>query len=126
MSIIQVRVIGTGLLYLLIFLSGIWLSRSGAPYSTMLVTIHKLITLAAMIFFGRIIYQIHKGAPLSTIEWTIVVVMGVLFIGTIITGGLLSTNKPMPAIVLTMHKITPLLTVLSNGIMLYVLLSRKS
>jgi hypothetical protein len=126
MSIIQLRVVGTGLLYLLIFLSGFWLSRSGAPYSTIILTIHKLITLTAIIFFARIIYQIHQAGRLSAIEVIMVVVTGLLLVGTIISGGLLSTNKPMPVAILTMHQITPFLTVLSTAVMLYVLLSRKS
>lgn len=126
MSIIQLRVVSAGLLYLFIFLSGIWLSRSGAPYSTLILTIHKLITLAAIIFFARTIYQIHQASRLSAIEVIVVIVTGLLLVGTIISGGLLSTNKPMPAIILTMHKITPFLTVLSTAVMLYALLSRKS
>jgi hypothetical protein len=50
---------------------------------------------------------------------------GLFFLGTIITGGLLSTGKPMPAAILTIHQITPFLTVFSTAVTLYLLLSRK-
>ena len=125
MSIIQLRVVSAGLLYLFIFLSGIWLSRSEMPYNTLVLAIHKLFTLSAIIFFARIIYQMHQAAKLRAIEFTVVAVTGLLLLGTIISGGLLSTNKPMPAAILIMHQITPFLTVLSTAVMFYFLLSRK-
>ena len=65
---------------------------------------------------------IFSRQPLSAVEFTAVVIMGVLLIGTIITGGLLSTDNALPAIVLTLHKITPFFTVLSTAIVLYLLL----
>jgi hypothetical protein len=64
-------------------------------------------------------------ATLNTIELTAGVVTGLFFLGTIISGGLLSTGKPMPAVILTLHQITPFLTVLSTAATLYLLLSRK-
>jgi hypothetical protein len=47
-----------------------------------------------------------------------------LFLATIISGGLLSTDKAMPTAILTMHQITPFLTVLTTAVTLYLLLSR--
>jgi hypothetical protein len=38
---------------------------------------------------------------------------------------LLSIAKPMPAVVSTMHKLLPYLTVLSTAVTLYLLLGRK-
>jgi hypothetical protein len=64
-------------------------------------------------------------ATLSTIELTAGVVTGLFFLSTIVSGGLLSTGKPMPAVILTMHQITPFLTVFSAAVTLYLLLSRK-
>ncbi len=122
MSTVQFRVVSAGLLYLLIVLSGIWLSRSGAPYSTLILAIHKFITLAAIIFFARMIYQIHQADALNIIEFTAVACTGLFLLGTIISGGLLSTGKPMPAVIVSAHQIIPFLTVFSTAIMLYVLL----
>lgn len=50
MGTTQSGVVGTGLLFLFIFLSGFWLSHSGKPYNTLIFTIHKLIGLAAGVF----------------------------------------------------------------------------
>jgi len=125
MGTIQLRVVGAGLFYLFIFLSGYWLSHSGKPFNVIILTIHKLISLAAVVFLVITIYQINHVATLGAIEWIASVVTGLFFLGTMITGGLLSTGKPMPAAILRLHQVTPFLTVLSTAVTLYLLLSRK-
>ena len=124
MGATQSSVVGAGLFFLFIILSGIWLSRSGKPLNGIILTIHKLISLAAVVFLAITIYQINQAAGLSAIGFIAGVVTGLFFLGDIITGGLLSTGKPMPAAILTMHQITPFLTVLSTAATLYLLLSR--
>jgi hypothetical protein len=66
----------------------------------------------------------NQAAALSAIEMTAVVVSGLLFLGTIISGGLLSAENSIPAAVSVMHQITPYLTVLSTAATLYLLLNR--
>jgi hypothetical protein len=124
MSTIQLRVAGAGVSYLFIFLAGFWLSRSGAPYSVLTLTIHKLISLAAIILLGITAYQTNQAARLGAIELLVVVVAGLLFIGTIATGGMLSTEKTMPDIVHRLHRITLYLTVLFTAVSLYLLARR--
>jgi len=121
MGIDQTRIIGTGLLYLFIFISGFWLSKSGKPYSVILLTIHKLISLAAVVFLAITIHRINQVARLSAAELIAGVVTGLFFLDAIVSGGLLSTDKPMPVVILRMHQITPLLTVLSTAVTLYLL-----
>jgi hypothetical protein len=125
MGTAQLRIVGAGLLFILIFLSGIWLSNSGKPLNVIILTIHKLISLAAVVFLVMTIYQINQVAKLSAIELIASVVTGLLFLSNIISGGLLSTGKSMPAAILAMHQITPFLTVFSTAVTLYLLLSRK-
>ncbi|MDH5459116.1 MAG: hypothetical protein OEY26_10405 [Nitrospinota bacterium] len=125
MSITLSRVAYTGLFFLFIFLSGIWLSHSGKPLNVIILTIHKSVGLAAGVFLVLTVYRIHQVAPLSPVEITAIVVTVLFFAGTVISGGLLSTDKPVPAAILRMHRITPVLTVLSTAVTLYLLLSRK-
>jgi len=115
----QLRVVSAGLFFLFIFLSGFWLGRSGKPYSVIILTIHKMISLAAAVFLVITIYRINQVAKLSAIELLAVVVTGLLFIGTAVSGGLVSTDKPMPVAVLRIHQILPVLTVLSTAATLY-------
>jgi hypothetical protein len=126
METMQSKVIGAGLFYLFIFLSGFWLSHLGKPYPTIVFSIHKLIGVATAIFLVITVYRIHQAAPLSPVEITAGVVTVLFFAGTIVAGGLLSIDKSMPAAVLTMHQIAPFLTMLSTAATLYLVLSRTS
>ncbi len=121
---VELRLVGAGLFFLFIFLSGIWLSRSGKPLNGLILTIHKLISLAAGIFLIVTLYRVNQAAALGATELIAAVVTGLFFLGTVVFGGLLSTGKPMPAAILRMHQILPFLAVLSTAVMLY-LLSHK-
>ena len=119
-----VRAIVVGLFFLLIFLSGIRLSRAGRPLNVGISTIHKLISLAAGVFVLVTTYQRNGVVPLDATEWTAIVVTGLCFAGTVASGGLLSSDKPMPVAVLRVHQIVPVLTALATGVTLYLLLGR--
>ena len=125
MGATELRIVGSGLFFLFIFLSGFWLSRSGKPYSVIILTIHKLIGLAAGVFLALTVYRIHQVAPLGPVEITAIVVTVLFFAGTVTAGGLLSVDKPMPAAISMMHKLFPYPTVLSSAVTLYLLLSHK-
>jgi uncharacterized membrane protein len=125
MSANQLRVVGSGLFFLFIFLSGFWLSRSGKPYSAIIFNIHKSIGLAALVFLVVTIYRINQVAALSAIELIAGVITVLLFLSTTISGGLVSIEKPMPAAISMMHKLFPYLTVLSTAVTLYLVLGRK-
>ena len=121
MSTSQLRIAGALLFYLVLLLSGFWLSRSGKPYSGIILTVHKLISLAAVIWLGITVRRINQAGALSATGLLAAIVSGLFFLGTMVTGGLLSIGKPMPAIVLRLHQITPYLTVLSTAATLYLL-----
>ncbi len=117
----QSKLISVGLFFLFIFLSGFWLNRMGKPYSMFLVTLHKLIGLAAGIFLGLTVYRIQKVVPLSTVQIAAVVITVLFFAVNVTTGSLLSTNKSMPGAILTINKWFPYLTVISTIVMIYLL-----
>lgn len=87
------------------------------------LTIHKLIAVAAFVLLVVIMVRSNRATALSAIELTAGVVAGLLFLSLIITGGLLSSDNPMPAVVLKLHQIAPYLTVLFTGVTLYLLQS---
>lgn len=125
MSATPTTVAAIGLAFLLIFLSGIWLNRSGKPYHTLVFTIHKLIGLGVGAFLAWTVYRGHQVTPLGLVEIVAVAVTVLFFIGTVAAGGLLSIDKPMPALVSRMHLVVPFLTVLSTGWTLYLLLAAR-
>ena len=121
---VTLRAVVAGLFFLVVFLSGIWLSRTGRPLNVAISTVHKLISLAAGVFLLVTIYQQSRVIPLGAIEWIAIVVTGLCFLGTVASGGFLSSEKPMPAAVLRVHQILPVLATLSTAATLYLLFSR--
>jgi hypothetical protein len=116
-----------GVGFLIMILSGIWLSRTGKPYGTLVFTIHKLIGVGTGILLFMAVRQMHQTAPLSPVEIAAVVVSGLLFVASVTTGSLLSipVSKPMPDSVSMLNKILPYVTVLSTAVTLYLLLNRR-
>jgi hypothetical protein len=110
-----------GIFFVVIFGFGFWLHRSGKPYNSILLNIHKLISLVALILFVREMVLVNQVAALSTLELTVGVLTVLLFVVSVITGGLVSIDKPLPAVVLKVHQVAPYLTVLSTVATLYLL-----
>ncbi len=119
----RLEVIGAGLFFFLIYLTGFGLRRSGKPYGVILFNIHKLLGLAAVVFLAIIAYHFQQVAPLDSLEIIASAVTFFLFAVTITSGGLLNIERPMPALVLAIHKLLPYLTTLSTAITLYLILS---
>jgi len=121
----HLRILYTVLFFIFIFLSGYWLSRAGRPYSVMILTVHKLLSVAAVVFLVIVMSRTNQVTKLNTVELVAGGITGLFFLVALITGGLLSAAKPMPTIVLTIHRITPFLTVLSTAVTLYLLVRQK-
>ena len=113
-----------GIFFVFIILSGLWLSRTGRPLNVLILTIHKLISLATVVYLVITVYQIHQVASLNPLEITASMVTLLFFIVMIATGGLLSTAKSMPALILKVHQIMPYLVILNTTATLYPLLVR--
>jgi hypothetical protein len=125
MSTTVMRVVGAGLFFLFILASGIWLSGSGRPLKGSIFTVHKLVSLATGVFLIITVYQLGQVAPPSAMEWVAIAVTGLCFLGTVVAGGLLSTDKPMPIAILRVHQIMPVWAVISTAASLYLLLSHR-
>lgn len=115
-----------GLLFIVIFITGFWLSRSGKPYGVILFNLHKLIGLGAGIYLGVTIYNANKVTPLAPAQIAALVITGIFFLLTIVAGGLVSVAatgglKQFQTVISTAHKILPYLTVLSSAATLYLI-----
>jgi len=98
-------------LFVAIFALGFLLRRSGKPYSGLVLTGHKLISLAVLILLVLTVYRVNQAAPLDTAALVAVVLTGVFFVTAIISGGLVSIDRPTPSIVRALHWATPFLTI---------------
>ncbi|MGD1994535.1 MAG: hypothetical protein PVI59_15175 [Anaerolineae bacterium] len=110
----QLRNIGTVSLFVTILLSGYWLSRSGKPYSGLVLTIHKLIAVGTAVLLAVAIIRSGRAGALGTAELITGVVSSVFFLSLVVTGGLLSSELQTPAVVSRVHQVAPYLTILST------------
>ena len=124
MSTWQIRVAGVVLSFVLIILSGIWLSHLGKPYNTGVFAVHKLVGVAVGVLLGVMVFQAHKATPLDMVQIVAIVITVLLFIGTVAAGSLLSIDLEVPAFVQRLHQFLPVLTALSTAATLYLLLPR--
>jgi hypothetical protein len=114
MSALQ-RAIGVGLLYLLTIGTGIWLSNSGRPLSTLFITVHKLIALATVVLTSVLFWRLLRHVQTNVLLLGLMIASAALVIALFATGALLSTGKPMKSLLLTIHQVAPVLLGLSIG-----------
>ncbi|MCE1253950.1 MAG: hypothetical protein LWX83_10425 [Anaerolineae bacterium] len=117
MNSILMKMIFTILVFVFIFLTGYWLGHTGKPYAVLIFTLHKLMALGMLIFVGVTLYPVLKTAGRLQIVCTGMAALGFLF--TIVSGGLLSVDKEMPALIHWLHRLLPYLTLLSSLAALY-------
>lgn len=108
------------LLFLFLFLSGFWLSRTGKPYSMLISAVHKLIGVGIGAFLVLAVYRRQQAAPLNGVEIILLVVTILLFGGLVATGALLTSDKTSPTLTIS-HKLLPYLAVISTGVTLNLL-----
>ena len=114
-----------GIFLVLIIVSGLWLSCTGRPLNVLILTVHKLIAVAGVAWLVITLYQLNQTAPLTSLQLVMSGVTILLFALLIVTGGLLSTAKVWPGIVLRIHQVVPALVILSTAANLYLLHGRK-
>lgn len=121
MDITQTQLIGVGLFFFFVFVSGFLLVRSGKPYGVGLLTVHKLLSVAVFVFLIVIIWLIYQEGNLGTTELVFGLMTGSFFVDSIASGALLTLERPMPAAVLLLHRISPFLAALGTAATLYLL-----
>jgi hypothetical protein len=107
MKITLMKLICIGILLIIIFFSGKWLHRSGKPYNSILLNVHKLIALGVGVFLIVVLMQSHRYLPLNTMTVVIAAITGVFYLITGITGGLVSTDLVLPSFMNIIHIYTP-------------------
>jgi hypothetical protein len=107
--------------FVLTVASGIWLSNTGKPLNTMIFTIHKLIALAAVILTGIQVYKTFQEMGIQILPVVLIVVTGVCVIALFVSGALLSLGKPVDAVLLTIHKVAPVVAVVAMIAVIYLL-----
>jgi len=119
------RLIAPEIVFLLTVASGVWLSKFGKPLNTVIFTLHKLIALAAAVFTGLAIYTLlqNAGIPFFVVAW--MVIAGVCVLALFGTGALMSLDKPVNDLLLTIHKVASFLVAFSMVVTIYLLAGKK-
>lgn len=124
-GITQSRLPALGIVFILIILSGLWVSHSGRPINTLILTIHKLIGLGWLVLFVLTLHQVNQTVGFAPTEWAVGLITIAFFAVTIIVGGFLSTDTVMPRFVLLIHQILPFVSALCATASVYVLLAHE-
>ena len=118
---IRTRTWISGSLFAASHATGYWLSSSGKPHNTALLAVHKITSASNLVMLDVTLFQKNKVTRLTTGEKIAAVIMNAAFVATIGTGARLSMKNPAPHSVQILHKITPYVTTISAGALLYLL-----
>lgn len=121
---LTLKITGLGLLFLLMILSGVWLTHTGKPYSPVLFNVHKILSLAAVVLAGIQAYSLFRQASTGSLETTLLILAAVLFLILIITGGLLSEDLKVYDLLRSVHRITPVLAIVLTVVVFYLFLKK--
>jgi hypothetical protein len=116
------KAIDVGLLYLLPIGTGIWLSNSGRPLSTLFTTVDKLVALATVVLTSTLFWRLLKHIQVGALPAGLMIASAIFVIALFATGALLSTGKPANNLLLMIHRIAPVLLALSTGAEAYLLI----
>lgn len=116
--------INIGLIIITIIV-GFFLHKTGKPYSTAMLAVHKLLTVGFTIFITLMVLQVLKlQSPDALFTW-VLVLSAVSLAGLLASGGMLSTDKFFDA-ALWIHRICTGVFVVSIAIMLWQLVMTKN
>lgn len=114
------------LLFLLAVLSGILLSKNGRPLNSTFFTLHKIVTIATIIYCSIIISNIVNTVNINR-QIVIFIILSIIFIVLeVATGAILSFDTTFNSTLKVFHKILPVLIFIFVGITLYLLASTKN
>lgn len=121
---LTLKITGLGLLFILMIISGVWLTNTGKPYSPVLFNVHKFLSLAAVVLAGIQAYSLFRQADTGSLEMTLLILAAVLFLVLIITGGLLNEDFRAYNLLRIVHRITPVLAIALTVVVFYLLLKK--
>jgi hypothetical protein len=119
MSAGWLRIVGVVVGFAVLLGTGYWLSRAGKPYGQILFTVHKLVSVAMLVFILWSAIAVNKTAAMSPGAWVVVSLAALAFLILIGTGGALSAMASPPGMVRWLHKIAPYAAIPLTGLWLY-------
>lgn len=123
MDTITSKLVVAEILFLFTLVSGVILHHSSRPLSIGLVTVHKLIAVGTAVLVGMTINQLNKSVDGKVlIEIVLMVISALLLLALIATGAFLTREEmQLPEFVLNIHKVAPLLALISSTLTIFLL-----
>jgi len=112
-----------GIIFLLTLAFGVWLSLAGKPYNGILFNIHKLIALGAVILTAVQLFEVLKDTGIQVVPILLIVVAVACAVSLFATGALMSLEKLNYEVMLTIHRLAPILAAIAMVAVVYLLTS---
>jgi hypothetical protein len=119
MSIFPPGSITAGIFLIFSILSGAWLTRTGRPLNVVIMTVHKLISLGAVLFTCLAIYLVAQARVINLADWINILVTGILFLTLFASGAVLSGGKVVKGALLVAHRSFPFLAAICFIVLFY-------
>ena len=110
-----------GIAFVLTLAFGFWLSHVGKPYNGLLFNIHKLIALGAVVATVIQLVKLLKGADALALVIVLLVIAALCVIALFASGALMSMDKLDYALMLTIHRVAPVVLVIAMVIVILML-----
>ncbi len=120
----QLRIPGLIGAAVVVVFTGLWLTRSGRPYSSTLLNIHKLVALVAVVTIGVLAYRANAASALGALELAVLGLTALFVIASFASGGVVSAMEVPPAWILWTHRIVPYLAVVAVSAAMYIVARR--
>jgi hypothetical protein len=117
-----ILIVGAG--FVAVFATGYWLKKTGRPYKTLPLTLHKLLGVGVLIYLIVTVTRLNRAAALGGLEWGLCLAAGALFLAALVSGGWLSAVKDEPRFGLALHRLLPRLVVIATIACFYLLARR--
>lgn len=110
-----------GIVFILTLVFGFWVSHVGKPYNGFLFNVHKLIALGAVVATVVQLVKALKGADALALVIVLLVVAALCVIALFASGALMSMDKLDYALMLTIHRVAPVVLVIAMVIVILML-----
>jgi len=120
------KIIYSGLTFVVAVASGVILSSLGRPLNSAVFGLHKIIAVATIILLGLGLRTMLKSVDVKALCLVFIAISGLLFLGLVVSGALMSFERPFPAIILQIHSVLPFLTLAASAMSVYLLVGSRS
>lgn len=115
------QIVTAEVLYFLAIASGIWLSHTGKPLNPVVLIIHVMFGLGTVVFTSFVIWNLLQIEVLTKVILILAISLGVLIVGLVASGILLSIDRGDNNQYLRTHNITTILGIIVSSLTIYLL-----